>query len=367
MLSREPYSGINSDDQRIIICHCVVREHLSIIKMKKQRAFVLAVICMICLVAVMTILTRHDKDVGSPRSNFSGAFGTRLADSKCQNDPECTKFHRLIDTEWPLNKPRGAVVMLISRRSVESEVFRTFAEHFDKNFNDAFRYPLIIFHESHANESDKQLLRSWTRSTLYFHLVEFVLPPSVDESQITNHCGRPGQFPIGYRHMCRFQAKTIYEKPILAIEKLEYIWRLDDDSVITKPIAYDIFDFMQSRHLQYGYALVSGDSPDCVIGLEEAVQHYVDGKSIKRKFTWKLPTIIYNNFEIAELKLWRSAQYTEFIEYIDSTSGIYRYRWGDAPIKSLAVSIFVAKNATHHFGDIGYRHQGSENSGRGRG
>jgi len=36
---------------------------------------------------------------------------------------------------------------------------------------------------------------------------------------------------IGYRHMCRFQAKSLYEQPTLA--GLQYVWRLDDDSYIT--------------------------------------------------------------------------------------------------------------------------------------
>jgi alpha 1,2-mannosyltransferase len=32
-------------------------------------------------------------------------------------------------------------------------------------------------------------------------------------------------------------------------------------------------------------------------------------------------------------------------------------RWGDAPVHSIAVSLFLRKEQTHFFDDIGYRHE----------
>ena len=43
----------------------------------------------------------------------------------------------------------------------------------------------------------------------------------------------------GYKHMCRFQSILIYQQPIIA--ELEYKFRLDDDSLVTSLIEYDIF------------------------------------------------------------------------------------------------------------------------------
>ena len=39
--------------------------------------------------------------------------------------------------------------------------------------------------------------------------------------------------------------------------------------------------------------------------------------------------------------MWMSRDYANYIEYIDRTGGIYYYRWGDAPIKSIAVTMFL--------------------------
>ena len=71
-------------------------------------------------------------------------------------------------------------------------------------------------------------------------VVHFDIPPFVKKSAVPKtSCFKS----IGYRHMCRFQAKTVYEQPILA--RLQYVWRLDDDSYITKRIHYDVFRRMR--------------------------------------------------------------------------------------------------------------------------
>ena len=65
----------------------------------------------------------------------------------------------------------------------------------------------------------------------------------------------------------------------------------------------------------------------------------------------------YNNFEVSALSLWRSPDYQHYIEYVDSLGGIYYYRWGDAPIKSLAVALFVPSTKIHQFTDVPYQHR----------
>ena len=39
----------------------------------------------------------------------------------------------------------------------------------------------------------------------------------------------------------------------------------------------------------------------------------------------------------------------DYMRYIDQTGGIYYTRWGDAPIRSLAVALVVPEAALHHF------------------
>ena len=85
---------------------------------------------------------------------------------------------------------------------------------------------------------------------------------------------------------------------------------------------------------------------------------YIQNHSIADSYlaSWPVARIFYNNFEISALSLWHSREYREFIAYIDRLGGIYYVRWGDAPIKSLAVAMLLPPSKWHQFIDISYQH-----------
>jgi len=157
--------------------------------------------------------------------------------------------------------------------------------------------------------------------------------------------------------MCRFHAKTVYEQPILS--GVEFAWRLDDDSFITRVISYDVFELMQRQQFVYGFVKVFREIPDWTQGLWDAARQYINVMSVKTEFfnQWPHNNMFYNNFEISRMSFWLSDDYQRFMTYIDRLGGIYYHRWGDAPIKSIAISMFVPRQRVHHFKDIGYRHQ----------
>ncbi|KAG7663755.1 KTR5 [[Candida] subhashii] len=64
----------------------------------------------------------------------------------------------------------------------------------------------------------------------------------------------------------------------------------------------------------------------------------------------------WSNFEIARTDLFTSTEYQQYFEYLDSTGGFYKERWGDAPIHSLAVGMMLDVSEIHYFRDMGYRH-----------
>jgi len=83
-------------------------------------------------------------------------------------DEECLRFGRLLDT-WPADKPRAAVVLLLQPSSIDT--FARSSRLFSANFNDAYNYPMIVFHEENMNsEANRQRLRSLTNSSLYFQV-----------------------------------------------------------------------------------------------------------------------------------------------------------------------------------------------------
>ena len=148
--------------------------------------------------------------------------------------------------------------------------------------------------------------------------------------------------------MCRFHSLCVYEQPIM--KQLEYTWRLDDDSLILSNINQDLFRFMSDKDLVYGYISVTKYAGRCVQHLWNNATSYIRENHIKTQLFNKWPdTKMYYNFEVSATKLWYSAKYKQYINMIDHAGGIYYNRWGDAPIKSIAVSMFVSENKTHCF------------------
>ena len=168
----------------------------------------------------------YHQDINSQNLSSSGGGG------RC--DDECLRLRRLLDT-WPADRPRAAILMLMHHRSMKH--FERTAPLFDANFNAARRYPIIVFHEADLDdETERQKFRvaignNESSSLLFFQRVTFDMPPWINRSAVRNRvCFKT----IGYRHMCRFQAKLVYDEPIMT--GLRYVWRLDDDSYILKPI-----------------------------------------------------------------------------------------------------------------------------------
>ena len=63
----------------------------------------------------------------------------------------------------------------------------------------------------------------------------------------------------------------------------------------------------------------------------------------------------------------RSREYNDYFDYLDRAGGVsiigkltntkfFYHRWGDAPIHSLAVGLYLKPEQIHYFGDIAYRH-----------
>jgi alpha 1,2-mannosyltransferase len=64
----------------------------------------------------------------------------------------------------------------------------------------------------------------------------------------------------------------------------------------------------------------------------------------------------WSNFEIADMRFFRSKIYSDYFKYLDEAGGFFYERWGDAPVHSIAAAFFLPRSQVHFFHDIGYRH-----------
>lgn len=273
-------------------------------------------------------------------------------------EEELSRFENLILKQWPSGKPKAVIYLLINSRTVESRLLFGL-KLLDIQFNIKHDYPVILFHEDDLTHQQKIAIRKESRSNIFFQEVKFKIPEWVTESPdvFLNRCtfGAPGH--IGYRHMCRFHTRLVFEHPIM--KNVAWYLRIDDDSKILEKIDYDLFKYMDSNHYKYGYLMTTLDDRRCIVGLRSNVTKYFEQNKIMptHLYQWAEDRIIYNNFEIASLDFWRSDEVWKFIEFIDNTGHIYHQRWGDAPIHTTAVMSYLRQSQVHEFTDISYEHQ----------
>jgi len=175
-----------------------------------------------------------------------------------------------------------------------------------------------------------------------------------------------GRRTARYRNMCRFNSGFFFRHELL--QKYRWYWRVEPNVRYYCDVDADPFLFMEDNNKVYSFVLTVYEISATVSSLWKHV----------REFTKKHPEFVvhdnsvgfisdsggatynlchyWSNFEIADMDFWRGPAYTAFFEYLDSTGGFYYERWGDAPVHSIAASLFAQKDQVHFFEEIGYQH-----------
>jgi len=214
-------------------------------------------------------------------------------------DQEYIRFRHIL-LNWPRDKPKAAIYYLA--KADRLHLLNRSLTSLRRCFLHAFDYPVIVFHETVSRDVLHGTVRTQHADIrLFFQQVQFNTPAHVNASP--DNLLALKRYPIGYRHMCRFHAKQVYQQKILV--GLKYAWRLDDDSLLLATINYDLFAFMDGHRLQYGYIHIwkSPSESKWTKHLWEAAKRYAKTKSIESLYfdKWTPPDVFYNNFEISAL------------------------------------------------------------------
>lgn len=244
---------------------------------------------------------------------------------------------------------KGVIVYLLKNSSKDIKEIKQSLKLLDINFNNNYKYPVVIFHEDLKENTIQEITKS-SKSYLMFEQISFEIPSFVDKNSVPKYLYADGyRFGIGCRHLGRFFSYEAYCHPIF--KDYNYIWRLDADSNIMGKINYDIFQYMEDNKYIYGYMVELKEHENFRKNLSETVSAY-----FKQDIQWD-GTYYYGNFEISNLDFWRSKEYSDYFKYIDKSGGIYKYRWGEQLIHYIYVQRFLKENQIHKFDDIPYRHQ----------
>ncbi|KAJ1440605.1 nucleotide-diphospho-sugar transferase, partial [Ochromonadaceae sp. CCMP2298] len=165
---------------------------------------------------------------------------------------------------------------------------------------------------------------------------------------------------LGYRHMCRFHSSQVHTYlSKLGYTEYEYVMRLDDDSLITAPVGYDLFRYMRENGKKYAFTNMVEDDPVCVQNLWESSERFYNDTGQAQAqahneslfMRWPRGVVFYNNLEISHLSVWKDPLWLEYMQHVDELGGIYTLRWGDAPLHTIGVTMLLNKRQIHSFSD----------------
>jgi len=158
------------------------------------------------------------------------------------------------------------------------------------------------------------------------------------------------------------------------MKNLNYNWvaRLDDDSYFLSPVRYNIFSFMRFNSLEYGFRIISREVPAYDSIFWDYLNTFMKNKKITNNLmfdtcnTKEIGTLsmhncgsflgFYNNFFVANVSFFNSKRVQDFLRDFDNNGFIFKYRWSDLLVQSLAVKLFSTQEKVHHFQDFTYAH-----------
>ncbi|KAH7886560.1 alpha-1,2-mannosyltransferase [Phlebopus sp. FC_14] len=268
----------------------------------------------------------------------------------------------------------NATFIILCRNSDLKGVIQSVRDVEDR-FNRHYGYPYVFLNEEPFSEEFTQRLSVLSDAPMEFGLIpaDHWYPPSwIDEQKAEDARKKMAEDGIiygdslSYRNMCRFNSGFFFRHPL--VQKYRYYWRIEPWVRFHCDLSSDPFRLMEDHNKTYGFTISMYEFEATIPTLWAAVKDYAqlhpehlnphnalgfisddDGAHYNLCHFW-------SNFEIADMDFWRSDVYMTFFEFLDQQGGFYYERWGDAPVHSIAASLFVPRSNIHFFNEIGYEH-----------
>ncbi|KAI1326554.1 glycolipid 2-alpha-mannosyltransferase-domain-containing protein [Xylariaceae sp. FL0255] len=293
------------------------------------------------------------------------------------------------------SRPKAAFIALVRNSEVEEMVYSM--AQLEARFNDRFihRYDWVFFNDEEFTEEFMAYVANATQSMCHFEVIpdeHWSVPAWIDTTRFDVGRQFMGSIGVGkawlqsYHHMCRWNAG------LFALEKglanYDYFWRVEPGVEFSCNINYDVFRFMRDNEMEYGFNMAILDDARSFPSLWDRTRSFIRNNAElvheEADFDWLLQETrdgflhsdelfdedkidaldhleynncqFYSNFEVGSLNFFRSKEHRAYFEHLDKTGGFYYERFGDAPIHTLSVSLFLPKRRIWYFRNIGYAH-----------
>lgn len=280
------------------------------------------------------------------------------------------------------NRPFKAAIVCLVRNRELSGIASTL-KIFEEKFNSKFSYPYIFLNDEDFSDEFRRGVSEVITSGAHIEFGKvprdhWDYPNWIDLKRAAETRERMKNIIYGasesYRKMCRYQSGFFYWHHLL--DGYDYYWRLEPDTSLLCDIPYDPFSFMHSNGIKYGFTISFDEIPQTIPTLWDTTMEFMNKyRSENPSFnptmmnffkSFYLPPFLskkgynychfWSNFEIGSIRWLRSEEYNNFFNFLDNKGGFFYERWGDAPVHSLAVGLFLNRSEVHFFEDIGYRH-----------
>ena len=134
-------------------------------------------------------------------------------------------------------------------------------------------------------------------------------------------------------------------------------------------IDYDVFRFMRDNNMKYGFNMNILDDARSFPSLWARTRAFINAHPEyihpEADLDWLLDPRnsgdynncqFFSNFEVGSLNYFRGEANEKYFDWLDRGGGFFYERFGDAPIHTLSVAMFVPKSEIWFFRDIGYQH-----------
>lgn len=283
-----------------------------------------------------------------------------------------------------LHKAKENACIFILCRESDLRSLKDTLSVFERRFNAKYSYPYVILNDKEFSAEFRQEIQKVTKSEIEYGVVpanHWGYPPWIDKKKAEKCMRKMEKEGViyggleSYRHMCRFFSGFFFLHPLSM--KYRYYWRVEPDTHLLCDVNYDVFKYMRENGKKYGFTITLHEYPSTIPTLWNTVQRFVHNYNTMHKpgDMWELisPSGLkrfisdemftsynlchfWSNFEIGDFSFFRDKKYQLFFEYLDKTGGFFYERWGDAPVHTIAVSLFLQKKEIHYFEDIGYMH-----------
>jgi Glycolipid 2-alpha-mannosyltransferase len=197
--------------------------------------------------------------------------------------------------------------------------------------------PVIMFlHEDELSNATIDALTDASPFPVSFHKFVFDQPR---DKQWEN------EKDLNYKRMCAFWFHYFFELDFLP----DYVMRMDTDSCLTSDMDIDPFEYVIENNVEYMYHSTLMDHPSVLVGLSDFVKQHPGGSPNNVNRTalfWpaggeNIMIAHSTNLEFMYVPSFRTPQVLEWKDGVRRNGGIFRERWGDAPLRSLVTAMFL--------------------------